>query len=100
MTDSDAVEKARIYHSMAELNTAFAIITRTFQSLHQAGMVSAKYKRLFNGLTRELQAEINLQVLETLDHLESADWARYGKVRQKWEKYLKGPEPKHKRKAR
>lgn len=41
---------------------------------------------------QELQAEINSELVETLQELESHDWYRYGKVRQKREKELRDPD--------
>jgi hypothetical protein len=58
--------------------------------MQQSRILSTKYMRLFSGFTQELQAEINIELLEALDHIEDSDWTRFGKVRQKWEKYLKG----------
>jgi hypothetical protein len=40
-----------------------------------------------------VQGELNLEILEYLDGIEMEDWARGGKVREKWEKYLRD-EPK------
>jgi hypothetical protein len=65
--------------------------------LQQAGIVTAKSKRLFEGFTLELQAEINSEILSLLHDAELSDWARYGKVRQGWEKYLRGSEPKRRK---
>jgi hypothetical protein len=46
---------------------------------------------------QELQAECNQEFLETLHQLELDDWGRHGRVREKWEKYLRGPESKTKK---
>jgi hypothetical protein len=40
---------------------------------------------------------MNQEFLEDLHQLELDDWNRHGKVRQKWEKYLRGQEPRHKK---
>jgi hypothetical protein len=44
-----------------------------------------------------LQAEFNQELLEPLHDLELNEWNEHGKVRQKWEKYLRGPEPKRRK---
>jgi hypothetical protein len=90
----DVTEKTAIYHSLAQLNSSFAAIVGTLDTLQRAGGITPKYRRLFQGFTQEVQAEVNLEILETMDRVEMADWARFGKVRAKWEKYLRGPEPK------
>lgn len=85
-----AQQKAATYNSLAKLNSSFAAIFETFETLEQAGIIKPKYKCLFRGFTLELQAEINADILSLLHDTELADWARYGKIRQKWERYLKG----------
>jgi hypothetical protein len=96
MATLDVIQKSAIYHSLAQLNSSFAAIVGTLDTLQQAGAITAKYKRLFQGFTQEVQAEVNLEILEALDKAEMADWARFGRVREKWEKYLRGPESKKK----
>jgi len=94
MADLDVIEKARVYHTLSTLNSAFAAVVGSFDTLQQAGIVTAKSKRLFEGFTLELQAEINSDILSLLHDAELSDWAKYGKVRQRWEKYLRGSEPR------
>jgi len=65
---------------------------------HGFRCTAPKSKRLFEGFTLELQAEINSDILSPLHDAELSDWARYGKVRQRWEKYLRGSEPKRRKK--
>jgi hypothetical protein len=38
----------------------------------------------------------NQEFLDTLHQMELDDWGRHGRVREKWEKYLRGPETKRK----
>lgn len=94
MAVPDVTQKADIYETLSSLNMAFAGIVQHLQAMQQAGALAPKYTRLFQGFTQEVQAEINLQLLESLDSIEANDWARFGLVRQKWEKYLKGPKRK------
>lgn len=98
MLRNNAVEKAEIYETLSSINRAFAGIVAQLESFQQSGAITAKYARLFQGFTQEVQAEINLEVLEAMDSIENEDWARFGKARQKWEKYLRGPEPKPRKK--
>jgi hypothetical protein len=90
-------EKTAIYHTLYQLNAAFAAIVGYCDTLQQAGALTPKYKRLFQGFAQEVQAELNLEVLAAMDSVEMVDWARFGRVRDKWEKYLRGPEPKQKK---
>jgi hypothetical protein len=89
MAALDAAKKTEIYHTLYQLNSAFAAIVRHCDALRQAGVLTPKYTHLFQGFAQEVQADINLELLEFMDSIESEDWARFGKVREKWEKYLR-----------
>jgi len=93
-TTFDITKKARIYHSLAQMTSSFSSIVRYCEDLEQAGALTPKTKRRFQAFTVELQAEINTQIIEHIDHMESSDWHTSGKVREAWEKYLRGPESK------
>ncbi|SRR5260370_12075106 len=92
MADLDVTKKLDVYHALYRLNLSFAAIVRRCGDLQQARVFRPKFLRLFQGFTQELQAEINQELLETLNERELNDWNRYGKVRQAWEKYLKDPD--------
>jgi hypothetical protein len=91
MPRNNAVEKAEVYETLSSLNRAFAGIVAHLESLRLNGTFKAKYAHLFQGFTQEIQAEINLEILESMDRTEMDDRARFGKVRDKWEKYLRDP---------
>jgi hypothetical protein len=86
----DVTQKARIYHTLYRLNLSFAAIVGHCRTLQQSGMVRPKLTRIYQAFTQELQGELNAEVLLTLHGVEEDDWARFGKVRDKWEKYLQG----------
>ena len=92
MADLNATKKAEIYETLASLNMAFAGIVQHLQTLHEARLFKSKAGKLFPGFVQELQAECNQEFLETLEAIELEDWSRFGKVRQKWEKYLRDPD--------
>jgi hypothetical protein len=96
----DVNQKADIYETLSSLNLAFAGIVEHLQTMQQTGVFRPKYTRLFQGFAQELQAEINQEFLGTLESLESDDWGRFGKIRDKWEKYLRGEDPKPRKKTR
>jgi hypothetical protein len=90
----DITEKARIYHMLAQMSSSFSSIIRYCADLEQAGALTPKAKNRFQAFTVEVQGELNLEILEHMDGIEMEDWARAGRVRAKWEKYLRGePEP-------
>jgi len=88
----DVTQKMDIYESLSTINSAFAGIVHHIQAIHQAGIITPEYNRLFTGFTRELQAEINSDILEHLHDRELEDWGRFGKVRQAYEKRLRDPD--------
>lgn len=97
MATIDVIQKSQIYHTLSEQNTAFVAIVGHCDTLQQSGLFKSKAAKRFSSFTQELQAELNQEFLETLHQLELDDWYRPGKVREKWEKYLRGPEPKRKK---
>jgi hypothetical protein len=92
MATIDVTQKSFIYHTLSELNTAFAAIVGHCETLQQTGLFKSKAAKLFSSFTQELQAEMNQEFLEDLHQLELDDWNRYGKARQKWEKHLRDPD--------
>lgn len=84
--------KAGIYETLASLNTAFAGIVQHLETLQRTPVLQPKSAKLFSGLTQELQAEINQDVLEDLHQLELDDWNRFGKVRDARDKELRDPD--------
>ena len=89
-------ERAEVYRLIFLLNRSFDFIVQRLDSLQKIGLFTSKVAKLFPGFAQELQAEFNQQFLEDLHQLELDDWGRYGRVREKYEKYLRGPEPKQK----
>ncbi len=85
-------KKLHVYHILYRLNLSFSNIVGHCRALQEAGSVTAKSSKLFEGYVQELQAEINQELLETLHDEELADWARFGKVRQAREKELRDPD--------
>lgn len=92
MLQNNADEKAGIYETISAMNRAFAGIVQHLQTLHRTGLFKSKAAKLFPSFTLELQAEFNQEFLENLHQLELDDWGRYGKAREKWEKYLRDPD--------
>jgi hypothetical protein len=95
----DVTEKARIYHMLAQMSSSFSSIVRYCVDMEQAGALTSKAKNRFQAFTVEIQGELNLEILEHMEGIETEDWARGGRVREKWEKYLRN-EPKQSRKKK
>jgi Sec-independent protein translocase protein TatA len=88
----DVIQKAEIYHILYQINSSFAAIVGHFDRLRQAGVVTAKSTREFQGFTQELQSEFNQEFLLDWHETEMEDWNRFGKVRQAQEKRLRDPD--------
>ena len=58
MAANDVTKKLLIYHTLYRLNLSFSNIVTHCRTLQEAGIVTAKSTRLFQGYVQELQAEI------------------------------------------
>jgi hypothetical protein len=92
MAEIDVTKKAEIYHILFQINSAFAAIVGHFAALRQAGVLTPKSSREFQGFTQELQSEFNQEFLLDWHQTEMEDWSHFGKVRQAQEKRLKDPD--------
>ena len=92
MATLDVTQKTEIYHTLYQLNTAFAEVVLHSRTLQQTGLFNSKASKLFPSFALELQAEFNQEFLEELHDLELDDWNHHGKARQRWEKHLRDPD--------
>jgi hypothetical protein len=92
VADLDVTKKLSVYHLIYRLNLSFTNIVRRCRELEDTRVFPARFLRIYQGYAQELQAEINFELVETLNSLEGNDWFRYGKVRQKREKELRDPD--------
>ena len=92
MAALEVTKKLHIYHTLYRLNLSFSNIVSHCRTLQEAGILTAKSSRLFQGFTQELQAEINQELLEIMHSTELDDWGRFGKIRQAEEKRLRDPD--------
>ena len=91
MASFDVTKKLHVYHLLYRINLSFAAIVRRVHQLEETRVFRREFLRVYQGYAQELQAEVNFELVETLHELESHDWYRYGKVRQKREKELRDP---------
>ena len=92
MAAIEVTKKLLIYHTLYRLNLSFSNIVSRCRILQEAGVLTKKSTRLFQGYAQELQAEINQELLEIMHDTELTDWGRYGKIRQAEEKRLRDPD--------
>jgi hypothetical protein len=92
MAAIEITKKLLIYHTLYRLNLSFSNIVTHCRTLQEAGALTSKGARLFQGYTQELQAEMNQELLDTMHATELDDWGRFGKIRQAEEKRLRDPD--------
>jgi hypothetical protein len=89
MAAFDVTKKLHIYHTLYRLNRSFASIVGQCRSLQESGVFRPASVRMFQGLTQELQSEINQQLLGAMQETELDDWNTFGKVRKARERELR-----------
>jgi len=85
-----SLTKLNTYAGLFQVNRALRNACIALHQLEATGMFNQKALKTYRGLTRELQAQINCELLETLRDVEERESGRLGKVRVAWEKWLKG----------
>ena len=83
-------EKWHVYDTLARINRAFHNLHFHLRNLEQTKPFHTRRIREYQGFSRELQAQINDELLEDLSRLEHQDAFRYGQIRAARERYLKG----------
>lgn len=91
MAALDVTKKLHVYHTLYRLNLSFSNIVAYCANLQEAGIFTRKNAKLYQGLTQELQSEINELLLQDMHEIEFDDWGRFGKVRQAEEKRIRDP---------
>ena len=78
------------YSSLFRVNRSLRNVCIGLHDLEETGMFDSKHLKTYRGLLRELQAQINCELLQALNEREMQEAAKWGKVRRAWEKWLKG----------
>ena len=92
MAERDAGAKLRIYHTLYRLNLSFSNIVAYCRALGESRVLTSKFTRLYQSYAQELQAEINDEVINILESVESDDMFRFGMARITREKELRDPD--------
>ena len=75
--------KAHLYDTLGRLNASFARIHRNLAELESSGVFNSKTIKGIKSLSNELQANANVQLLDTLRDVELRDTTRFGGARKK-----------------
>ena len=76
---------------MFTLNQAFESVLADLQRLQRLPFFRLEFLREFQVMVEETRACINFELVEALHSREQDDWARFGRLRQKWEKRYRDP---------
>jgi hypothetical protein len=82
-TDFNPARKPHVYDLLGRLNASFARVTRNLSELENVGIFEIYRMRKLYHLSKELQANANFHLLETLRDAEQRDWAEFGKASEK-----------------
>ncbi|MBZ5521766.1 MAG: hypothetical protein LAP21_05955 [Acidobacteriia bacterium] len=77
--DFNPARKPHVYDLLGQVNAAFARVTGKLSALEQTGIFDRRTMIRLYRLSKELQADTNYHLLETLQDLEEMHWARYGR---------------------
>jgi hypothetical protein len=73
-----SAQKPHVYDLLSRLNSAFARATRNLFELEKLSIFDPDMMRVIYNATKEVQANANFHLLETLQGIEQKDWARFG----------------------
>lgn len=85
--------KLQTYQALASINEHFDAISRHVFDLEHMGHFRIVKMRTFQGLVRELQAQISHDVCDTMHTIEDNDMFEHGKTRIEWEHSLNPHRP-------
>jgi len=76
-----SVAKPLVYVLLSRLNSSFSRVSRNLSTLEQTRIFNPATMKTLARLSKELQADTNHHLLETLQEIETRDRDRFGKVR-------------------
>ena len=87
--------KSRAYDALFALNQHVEQALRDLERLRQLGLFETRFRReslkACWAAIEETRAWINFETTEFLQEREQRDWARFGKVRRRWEEKYEDP---------
>jgi hypothetical protein len=83
-----------VYQRLFLLNGSFNVIAQLLDELAQSPIFNSYDLREMRDLAQEVQLQINIVLLNSLESAEMDDWTRFGKIRDAMERKLKEPESK------
>jgi hypothetical protein len=84
-------QKLRIYQTLYSLNQAFEQVLADLQSFQEFPFLNRDFLRHFQVIIEETRCWANFEIAEVMHSREQHDWARFGRLRQRWEKRYADP---------
>jgi hypothetical protein len=75
-----SVAKPLVYDLLSRLNSSFSRVSRNLSTLEQTRIFNPATMKTLSRLAKELQADTNHHLLETVQEMETRDRARFGKL--------------------
>jgi hypothetical protein len=76
-----SVAKPLVYDLLSRLNSSFSRVSGNLSTLEQTRISNPATMKTLSRLSKELQADANHHLLETLQEIETRDRARFGKAK-------------------
>ncbi len=85
-------QKVRIYETLHSLNQAFEQALADFRRLQEFPFFRRQLLRALSVVVEETRAWANYELIETMHQREQADWAKFGRLRNQWERRYRDPD--------
>ena len=82
-------QKLRVYETLHSLNEAFEQVLTDFRRLQEFPFFRRQLLRALSVVVEETRAWANYELIETMHQREQADWAKFGRLRNRWEQRYK-----------
>jgi hypothetical protein len=96
VSTSTQVEKAFVYETLAALNRHVKNVLGDLDRLRALGLFDSKFRResgrICQAMIEETRTWINFGLVEVLHEHEERDRARFGRIRDQWEKKFEDPQ--------
>src|SRR5690242_453687 len=87
-----ASQKLLAYQTLFSLNQAFESVLADLHRLQRLPFFRRAFLQEFQVMVEETRACINFELVEAMHSREQDDWARFGKLRLRWEKRYRDPQ--------
>jgi hypothetical protein len=84
-------QKLRVYESLHSLNQAFERVLTDLPSLQEFPFFRREFLKHFQVVIEETRCWANFEIAEVMHSREQHDWAKFGRLRQRWEKRYADP---------